>query len=612
MLRRFASPLLLCRRRTAVHTASHFISPVSSDTGSDSDDALDLQTPCHLRAAPYDFVRILSAAAKSSSIATGQQTHTAVIKLGLASNLFITTALLDVYCKCRRISEAQRLFEEMPKRNVVTWNALIHGHSQSEIPILAIRAFVQMVSQGIFPSPSTVSSVLVACSRSGVLGYGMMLHCVGFKHGFCSNVVVGTALVDMYSKCCDMGVARRVFDEMDERNVITWTSLVTGYVLQRRPYDAMLLVREMRHLGVRLNKVTYNSLLSSFSRPEDLVHGKQVHCLVLREGLEADPYIAVTLVTMYSKCGSLEDFVKAYPTVSRQDQISCNSIIAAFSHLGDGKEAIEKFLKMRRECIDTDFFTFASVLRAIGMLSALEEGKQIHTLVWKTGHASNVCVQNGLVSMYAKCGAISDSKKVFSSMAEPDLVSWNSLIAGCAQHGYGRKAVELFEQMRQIGVRQDRTTFLSVLTACSHAGLVEKGLEFFYLMKDGDSPVVAGLEHYACVVDLLGRAGYLHEAETFVNNMPIKPSLSVYRALLSACRIHGNVEIAKRAAESLFELCPNDHSTHVLLSNVFAADGCWDKATGVRKTMLGKGLKKKPAWTWIEDRIPLGALEGLA
>lgn len=457
-----------------------------------------------------------------------------------------------------------------------------------------------------------MSSVLAACSRSGVLAYGTMLHCVGFKHGFCSNVVVGTSLVDMYSKCCHMGAARKVFDEMDERNVITWTSLVTGYVLQRRPYDAMLLVREMRHLGVRLNKVTYNSLLSSFSRPEYLVHGKQVHCLVLREGLEADPYIAVTLVTMYSKCSSLEDFVKVYPTVSSQDQISCNSVIAGFSHLGDGKEAIEKFLEMRSKYIDTDFFTLVSVLRAIGMLSALEEGKQIHTLIWKTGHASNVCVQNGLVSMYAKCGAISDSKMVFSSVVEPDLVSWNSLLAGCAQHGCGREAVELFEQMRQIGVRPDHTTFLSVLTACSHAGLVEKGLEIFYLMKEGVLPIDAGLEHHACVVDLLGRAGYLREAESFVNNMPIKPGLSVYRSLLSACQIHGNVELAKRAAESLFELCPNDHSTHVLLSNVFAADGFWDNAARVRNTMWAKRVKKKPAWTWIEDRITVGALEGLA
>ncbi|XP_072996295.1 pentatricopeptide repeat-containing protein At1g11290, chloroplastic-like isoform X1 [Typha latifolia] len=559
----------------------------------------DLQLPLF---SPYAFVRVLSSAAKSSSLSTGEQLHSSVVKLGFSTNLFINTALLTLYCNCRRFRVAQQLFDEMPERNGVTWNTLIYGHSQSHAPILAVEFFVKMASLGISLSPSSVSSVLVACSKLEAMENGMMLHCVGFKCGFGSNVVVGTALVDMYSKCHDVGAARRLFDEMAERNVITWTTLVSAYALEYRPNDAMLFVREMRQHGVGLNEVTYNSLLSSFSKFEDLFHGRQVHSLVIREGLEDDPYIVVTLITMYSKCGSSEDFSKLCSSFRSHDQVSCNSIISGFSHLGDGKQVLQRFLQMRRENIHVDLFTFASVLRAIAILSALEEGKQIHALIFKTGHASNVCVQNGLVSMYAKCGAIYHCKQVFSSMDEPDLVSWNSLLSGCAQHGFGREAVALFEQMRINKVRPDGTTFLSVLTACSHVGLVEKGLEYFYSMKEG-AEIVAGVEHYACVVDLLGRAGYLMEAESFVNDMPIKPGVSVYRALLSACQIHGNVEIAKRAAEDLFQLCPDDPSTHVLLSNSFAADGSWDNAAGIRKIMRGKGLKKKPASSWVENRI---------
>jgi len=463
-----------------------------------------------------------------------------------------------------------------------------------------------MISLGVSLTPFGISSVFVAASQIGDLRTGAMLHCVGFKHGLCSNVIVGTALVDMYSKCCNVSDARSVFDDMGERNVITWTSLVTGYALDQRPDDAMRLFREMKCRGVGTNRVTYNCLLTSFTVFEDLGHGKQVHCLVIKEGLDSDPFISVTLLTMYSKCGSLEDFAKMSPTISIHDQVSCNSVIAGFSHLGNDAEVLDMFLQMRRESIEVDFFTFASVLRAIGIFSALQEGRQTHALTLKSGHDSNVCVRNGLVSMYARCGTIDDSKKVFSSIDEPDVVSWNSLLSGCAQHGYGREAVELFEQMRAIGVRPNSTSFLSVLSACSHVGLVDKGLEYFHSMKRGEYPsVVAGIEHYTCMVDLLGRAGYLEEAESFINAMPMNPDVQVYRALLSACQVHGNAEIAKRAARCVLELCPDDPSAHVLLANVFAADECWEKALGVRRVMWGKGVRKQPAWSSVDQRVPV-------
>lgn len=460
-----------------------------------------------------------------------------------------------------------------------------------------------MISLGIALTAFGLSSILVAATQVGDLQTGAMLHCVGAKHGLCgSNVVVGTSLVDMYSKCYDMTSARRVFDEMDERNVITWTSLVTGYALEQRPDEAMSLFREMKCRGVGINVVTYSSLLTSFAAFEDLGYGRQVHCLVIKEGLDFYPFVSITLATMYSKCGSLEDFVKMCQAVSVQDQISCNSIIAGFSHLGHDRQVLERFLQMRKESIEPDFFTFACVLRTIGIFSALQEGRQTHALILKSGHAANVCVQNGLVSMYARSGAIEDSKKVFSLMDELDVVSWNSLLSGCAQHGYGKEAVELFENMRTAGVVPNSTSFLSVLSACSHVGLVDKGLEYFHLMKQGNSPVAAGREHYACIVDLLGRAGYLDEAEAFIDRMPMRPDVPVYRALLSACQVHGNAEMAKRAAKSVLELCPGDPSAHVLLSNVFAADECWENASGVRRVMWGKGVRKQPAWSSVNDR----------
>ncbi|XP_008222152.2 PREDICTED: pentatricopeptide repeat-containing protein At3g24000, mitochondrial [Prunus mume] len=320
----------------------------------------------------------------------------------------------------------------------------------------------------------------------------------------------------------------------------------------------------------------------------------------MKEGFEFNVYIVVTLLTIYSDCSnSLEDFQKLCSCVAIWDQISWNAVIAGFSNIGSCEEALKCFSDMRQARVAMNFFTFASILRAVGTLSDLEAGKKIHALVFKSGQASNFCVQNGLVSMYARCGAIHDSKWVFTLMNEHDVVSWNSLLAGYAHHGFGLETVELFEQMRRAGFKPDNTTFLIVLTACSHVGLVHQGLMYFDLMRNDDLLEPPRMEHYATVVDLFGRAGNLHEAQAFVDSMPIEPGPSVYKALLSACKVHGNKEIALRSAKKLQELCPNDPATYILLSNVLVTGGCWDDAAGVRKLMYDRGIRKTPGHSWI-------------
>ncbi|KAA8543838.1 hypothetical protein F0562_021985 [Nyssa sinensis] len=283
--------------------------------------------------------------------------------------------------------------------------------------------------------------------------------------------------------------------------------------------------------------------------------------------------LAIVQIIMFHniECSnSIEDFYKICSSVTIWDQISWNAVIAGFSNLGKGEEALTCFSKMKQAGINVDFFTFTSILRAMGIISTFKEGKQTHAIIFKTGYASNVYVQNGLISMYARCGKIDDAEKAFSSIDEHDLISWNSLLLGCAHHGYGRAAIEMFELMKTTRVKPDLTTFLAVLSTCSHVGLLEKGLEYFNLMRNDDFLQPPKVEHYACIVDLYGWAGYLHEAETFINNMQIEPGPSVFKALLSACQVHGNMEITGRCMRKLVELCPNDLATYVLLSNLLA------------------------------------------
>lgn len=608
---RFPTFHLRCTLEDAAKSANHLFSRAhhplyplqNNDNNSNS---VDLKLLAQLKLhgfsthTPYLLNKLISSCAKSSSLYIGIQLHSTVIKMGFQSNMYISSALVDMYSKCRQIPCAHLLFAEMPQRNVVTWNSLISGYLHTQYPEFSIELFMEMLEVGIAPTPFSVSAVLVGCAQLEAGELGAQVHSLSLKAGFCFNVVVGTSLIDMYSKCSNVDNSRRVFDHMFDKNVVTWTSMVTGYAQNDKLYEAMILVREMLRSGLRSNYVTYNSLLSSFCYSDDLDHCKQIHCRIIQEGLESNAYLAVTLVTIYSVCSSsLKEFYRICSSLTVWDQISWNAVIAGFANLDSGEEAFNCFSKMRRAGIDADFFTFASILKAMGVISAHEQGKQTHALVFKTSYASNVCAQNGLVSMYARCGKIDDAKRVFSSMGKHDLISWNSLLSGCAHHGFGKEAIEMFEQMRKTAIKPDLTTFLVVLSACSHVGLLDKGLEYFDLMRNDESVQPPRVEHYACVVDLFGRAGYLYEADAFINSMPIEPGPSVFKALLSACQVHGNQEIAVRCARKLVELCPSDPATYVLLSNVMAIGGYWNDAAGVRKDMYDRGVMKNPGYSWV-------------
>lgn len=529
----------------------------------------------------------------------GAQLHSHVIKAGFHGNVYINTSLIDMYGKCAEISRAHNLFDQMADRNGVTWSALISGYVKARDPGAAVELFVGMMREDVCVTPSSISAALVACAQSGDGGLGAQVHGLSLKMELESNVAVGSSLIDMYAKCENVGESRKFFDGLIDKNIVVWNSMIGGYVYNHCPNKAMILIREMFRSGLKANHVAYNSLLSSFHVHADFMHCCQTHCRVIQEGLESNYFLATTLVTAYSECGcSLKDYYRIISNVAGLDQVGWNAVIAGFANLGVGDEAFLFFRNMRRTGLAVNFYTLSSVLKALGKSSALEEAKQIHSLVSKTRYVRNLYVQNGLVSMYARCGEIEEAKKVFFLMDEHDLISWNSLLTGCAQHGHGREAIQIFEQMRKSGINPNQTTIIAALTACSHVGLLAKGLEYFNMM-ERDYSLRPRIEHYACVVDLYGRAGFVDEAEAFISRMPIERGPSVYKALLSACQVHGNKEIALRSARKLVELCPSDPAIYVLLANVLANEGSWDDAAGVRRLMCCKRVMKKPACSWI-------------
>lgn len=275
----------------------------------------------------------------------------------------------------QRNFSSQKLFHELPHRNVVAWNSLISGYLHVRLPEIAVSLFIKMLKEGIVPTAFSVSALLVACSQLDDKGIGAQVHCLILKQGLCYNVVVETGLIDTYSKCCNVEDSKRVFDQMKEKNVITWTSMVTAYAQNEQPDDAMILFKEMLSFGLRPNYVAYNSLLSSFSSLEYLGCCKQVHCRAVHEGLLDNVYIVVTLATVYSKCDSSLDFQNVHSSVRTRNQISWNAIIAGFCNLGSGEQALKCFCEMRQAGIDIDYCTVTSIVGAIGVNFRLQRGE---------------------------------------------------------------------------------------------------------------------------------------------------------------------------------------------------------------------------------------------
>eukprot|EP01018_Ginkgo_biloba_P031291 Gb_27329 [translate_table: standard] len=547
----------------------------------------------------FTFASVLSTCASLAALEYGEQVHVHTIKTGFESNVFVGNALVSMYAKCGSIEDAKRTFEEMPKPDLVSRSAMIAGYAQHGCDEEALKLFFQIQWAGIEPDEFTFASVLGACSSLVDLEQGKAIHTRIIKTRHNSNVYVGSALVDMYAKCGSVEDGCRVFDKMSERDTVLWNSIINGYAQNNVGERAIELFQQMQWEGVKSDKFTLASVLSACLFLGCLNYGKQVHAHTIRIGLESNVSVENALVSMYDKCRNIENARLVFDKMAERSVVSWTAIISGYVHQKHDEEALKLFCQMQRSDMKPNQFTFATVLSACGSLAALENGKQILAYTIKTGFLSHVCVENALVTMYAQCGNIKDARQMFENMPEKDVVSWNAMIAGCAQHGHGKEALQLFEQMQWKGVNPDCITFVCILSACRHAGLVYEGNHYFDSMIQ-EYGIKPRAEHYACMVDLLGRAGHLDQAMGFIQKIPVEPGASVWRTLLGACRIHGNMELGKFAAERILELEPQVAETYVLLSNIYAAAGRWDEVAKVRNLMKERRVIKEPGCSWIE------------
>lgn len=406
----------------------------------------------------------------------------------------------------------------------------------------------------------------------------------------------------MYFSCGLDAAARRVFYSADDSalDVVSWNSLISGYLQNGRCREALLVFENMMCGSIAMDAITPVSALIACGRIGAIDLGRSIHALVVTYGFKLNCYLGSSLISMYARCGCVDDARKLFDRIPERNVVCWTSMISGCTQSGEFKESIELFREMQMAGVRADDTTIASVVSSCAQLGALTQGRYIHKYCDVNNIGNLLSVKNALIDMYSKCGDVQKAFQVFQVLTQPDVISWSTMISGLAINGYSQEALDLFSKMELSGeVMPNEITFLGVLTACSHGGLVDKGYHYFNQIVHPYG-LVPQIEHYGCIVDLLGRANRLEEAYKFIKQMPIEPDVVIWRSLLFACRAEGNVEQAEYAAQRILELEPRKCGGHVLLSNIYAVSSRWSDVKSVRGVMSSHNIQKLPGCSFIE------------
>ncbi|XP_057790697.1 putative pentatricopeptide repeat-containing protein At5g52630 [Salvia miltiorrhiza] len=557
-----------------------------------------------IRPDEYSLSTILNAATGLGDIGQGKKIHGYLIKLGYEGDPFSLNALVDMYAKGGDLGSAINVFMNVPEPDIVSWNALIAGCVSHKRHIWALELLDRMKSSRVNPNLFTMSSVLKACAALGVKDIGKQLHAKLLKMETMKDPFVNVGLIDMYSKCRLMKSAVSVYHLMPEKELVATNALMSGLSQNGELMEALTLFQEMHMQCMEFNHATLLTVLNAIADSEATSICKEVHALIMKSGYQADTFITNSLIDSYGKCSQVHDAARVFEECPNVDLPTYTSLMTTYAQRRQGEEALKLYLKLLEMNIKPDSFVCSSLLNACANLSAYEQGKQIHVHVLKMGFMSDVFAGNSLANMYAKCGSIEDAGLAFSEVPERSVVSWSAMIGGLAQHGRGEEALSLFNDMLKSGVAPNHVTLVSVLSACNHAGLVDEAQWYFETMNERFG-IERTQEHYACMIDVLGRAGKLDEAKGLVSSMPFETNGAIWGALLGAARIHNDVELGRHAAEMLYTLEPEKSGTHILLANIYASAGLWKDVRKVRRLMKNRKVKKEPGMSWMEvkDKI---------
>ncbi|GAV63916.1 PPR domain-containing protein/PPR_2 domain-containing protein/DYW_deaminase domain-containing protein [Cephalotus follicularis] len=467
------------------------------------------------------------------------------------------------------------------------------------------EALSEMVIQGPEMKFEGYDALLNACVNQRAIREGQRVHAHMIKTCYLAPVYLRSRFIVFYTKCECLNDARRVLDEMPQRNVVSWTAMISAYSQRGFAPEALHLFVQMLRSGTEPNEFTFATVLTSCTGASGFELGRQIHSLITKRNYESHIFVGSSLLDMYAKGGRIHEARGVFDCLPERDVVCCTAIISGYAQLGLDEEALELFRRLQMEGMSSNYVTYASVLTALSGLTALDQGKQVHNHVLRSQVPSYAVLQNSLIDMYSKCGNLIYSRNVFDNMSDRTVISWNAILVGYGKHGMGKEVVELFKLMREENkVKPDTVTFLAVLCGCSHGGMEDRGLEIFDEMMNGKYGVEPENEHYGCVVDLLARAGRIEEAFEFIKKMPFEPTAAIWGSLLGSCKVHSNFDIGVFVGQHLLEIEPKNAGNYIILSNLYASAGRWEDVRSLRKLMDEKAVRKEPGRSWIElDQI---------
>lgn len=565
----------------------------------DSKSALLFAHDMHSAGIVFDcrtFTSALAHCTDGEEFGFGYQLHCLFLKLGLEAETFTGNALITLYSKHGNVEDAKRVFCEMPQKDLVSWNAIISGYAQDGYDGLrAMEGFVEMVMKGLKLDHVSFTSVVAACGHERNLNFGKQVHALSMKRGCGNHAKVCNVLMSMYSKCGSVEDAAGVFQNIINPNVVSWTTMIS--IVEE---DAMKLFKEMIQEEIWPNVVTFVGLIHVITKHNMMQEGLMIHAFCVKSNFLFESNVANSFITMYGKFQRIEDCIKVFEQIRDRGIISWNALISAYSLNGMYQKALQVFFSVSEE-LTPNSYTFGAVLHAIASSESisLTLGQRCHAFMKKLGLDSDPVVSGALLDMYAKRGSISESEKIFSELTKKNQVAWTSIISAYSRHGDYEKVMKYFNAMVMDGVKPDSITFLSILISCSRNGMVDLGRDIFDSMLK-DHCVEPSSEHYCCLVDMLGRAGKLKEAEELLSQIPGGPRVSVLQSLLGACRIYGDVDMATRVADTLIDMEPNESGSYVLMSNLFAEKGKWEKVAKIRTMMRQRKVIKEVGFSWAD------------
>ncbi|XP_021715414.1 pentatricopeptide repeat-containing protein At3g46790, chloroplastic-like [Chenopodium quinoa] len=471
-----------------------------------------------------------------------------------------------------------------------------------------LKQALHLLSSESKPTQQTYELLILSCALQKSFPDAFAVHRNIVDNGFDQDPFLATKLIDMYSELDCIDYARQVFDKIPRRTIYVWNAILRALTLAGYGVDALGLYREMNRIGMPCDRFTHTYAIKACVVSESITtslleKGKEIHGRILRHGYETHVHIMTTLLDMYAKFGNVSYASYIFDGMPDKNVVSWSAMIACYAKNERPLEALNLFHEMVYEISDLspNSVTMVNVLQACAALAALEQGRMMHCYILRRNLDSILPVTSALMTMYSRCGKLEVTQKIFDQMDKRDVVSWNTLISSYGIHGFGMKAVRVFEEMLSRGIKPSAISFVSVLGACSHAGLADMGKRLFDSMTEqhGISPSV---EHYACLVDLLGRANRIKEAAKVIEEMKIKPGPKVWGSLLGSCKIHGNVELAERASTQLFKLEPANAGNYVLLADIYAEAGMWYEVKRVKQLLEAQGLQKVFGRSWIEVR----------